>query len=47
LAQALNHFKGLPVKTAKPEAVEVEPSAAAKALPGAETKPPELKGSKK
>ena len=47
LAQALNHFKGLPVKTAKPEAVEVAPSAEAKALPGAETKPPELKGSKK
>ena len=46
LAQALNHFKGLPVKLAKPEAVEVTPPAP-KELPGAETKPPELKGSKK
>jgi len=46
LAQALNHFKGLPVKTAKLDAVEVT-SPEAKALPGAETKPPELKGSKK
>jgi carboxyl-terminal processing protease len=45
LAQALNHFKGLPVKLAKPEAVEAV--AAPKELPGAETKPPELKGSKK
>ena len=45
LAQALNHFKGLPVKLAKPETVETE--AAPKQLPGAEMKPPELKGSKK
>ncbi|MET0980989.1 MAG: S41 family peptidase [Telluria sp.] len=45
LAQALNHFKGLPVKLAKPEAVEAE--APPKQLPGTETKPPELKGSKK
>jgi carboxyl-terminal processing protease len=47
LAQALNHFKGLPVKLAKPEAVEVKTAAEPKQLPGAETKPPELKGSKK
>ena len=46
LAQALNHFKGLPVKVAQPEAVEVTPPAP-KELPGTETKPPELKGSKK
>ncbi|QNA90773.1 S41 family peptidase [Massilia sp. Dwa41.01b] len=46
LAQALNHFKGLPVKLAKPEAVEVT-SPEAKAVPGSETKPPELKGAKK
>jgi carboxyl-terminal processing protease len=46
LAQALNHFKGLPVKIAQPEAIEVTPPAP-KELPGSETKPPELKGSKK
>ena len=45
LAQALNHFKGLPVKLAQPEAVEVE--AAPKQLPGAEIKPPEIKGNRK
>ncbi|MEN3276590.1 MAG: carboxyl-terminal processing protease [Massilia sp.] len=45
LAQALNHFKGLPVKLAKSDARDAE--AAPKELPGAETKPPELKGSKK
>jgi carboxyl-terminal processing protease len=46
LAQALNHFKGLPVKVAQPEAAEATPPAP-KELPGTETKPPELKGSKK
>jgi carboxyl-terminal processing protease len=46
LAQALNHFKGLPVKVARAEAVEVV-SPEPKELPGTETKPPELKGSKK
>jgi carboxyl-terminal processing protease len=45
LAQALNHFKGLPVKLAQPEAVEVQ--AAPKQLPGAETKPPEIQGNRK
>jgi len=49
LAQALNHFKGLPVKTVKPEAQEAKEAEAAepKELPGAETKPPEIKGGKK
>ena len=42
LAQALNHFKGVPVKSAAPEAVEVT-KPAPKELPGSETKPPELK----
>jgi carboxyl-terminal processing protease len=42
LAQALNHFKGVPVKVAQPEAVEVT-TPAPKELPGTETKPPELK----
>jgi carboxyl-terminal processing protease len=46
LAQALNHFKGLPVKVARAEAIEVV-SPEPKELPGTETKPPELKGSKK
>ncbi len=46
LAQALNHFKGLPVKVASAEAVEVTPPAPQE-LPGTEVKPPELKGSKK
>ena len=45
LAQALNHFKGLPVKLAKAAAPETEAEPAQ--LPGAETKPPEIKGSKK
>ena len=45
LAQALNHFKGLPVQLAKADAAEVD--TAPKQLPGAETKPPELKGAKK
>jgi len=49
LAQALNHFKGLPVKTVKPEAQEAKEAEATqpKELPGAETKPPEIKGGKK
>ena len=42
LAQALNHFKGVPVKLAQPEAVEVT-TPAPKQLPGTEIKPPELK----
>jgi len=42
LAQALNHFKGVPVKVAAAEAVEVT-TPAPKELPGSETKPPELK----
>ena len=42
LAQALNHFKGVPVKVAAPEAVEVT-TPAPKELPGTEAKPPELK----
>ncbi len=42
LAQAINHFKGMPVKLAQPEAVEVTPPAP-KELPGTEAKPPELK----
>ncbi|WP_312513606.1 S41 family peptidase [Massilia sp.] len=40
LAQAINHFKGLPVQLAK--GVPEEQKAAPKALPGAEHKPPEL-----
>jgi carboxyl-terminal processing protease len=41
LAQALNHFKGLPVKLAKPDPEAAV--AAPKTLPGTEQKPPELK----
>ncbi|HWJ95060.1 MAG TPA: S41 family peptidase [Telluria sp.] len=42
LVQAINHFKGLPVKMAK---AEVEPEKAEpKQVPGTELKPPELKG---
>jgi carboxyl-terminal processing protease len=40
LAQALNHFKGLPVQLAKSEPDEGKPAPAP--LPGAEHKPPEL-----
>ncbi|HBI70984.1 MAG TPA: peptidase S41 [Massilia sp.] len=49
LAQALNHFKGLPVKTVKAEEQEAKEAASTepKELPGAETKPPEIKGGKK
>jgi carboxyl-terminal processing protease len=43
LAQALNHFKGLPVKLSTAEPAEARP--APPALPKAETTPPELKGS--
>ena len=42
LAQAINHFKGQPVQLAKSEPEDAKP-AAPKALPGAETKPPEIK----
>jgi carboxyl-terminal processing protease len=42
LAQALNHFKGLPVKLAKADLAIEQPEPAAVA--GAATKPPELKG---
>ena len=41
LAQALNHFKGQPVQLAKSEPEDEKP-AAPKALPGAETKLPEI-----
>ena len=45
LAQAINHFKGLPVRLAK---VDAEGDKAAPAqLPGEEQKPPELKGAPK
>jgi len=49
LAQALNHFKGLPVKTVKVEEQAAKDAASTepKELPGAETKPPEIKGGKK
>ena len=46
LAQAINHFKGQPVQLAQSEPEEAKP-AAPKALPGAETKPPEIKAPKK
>ncbi len=42
LAQAINHFKGLPVRLAKPDP-DADQAAPAK-LPGEEQKPPELKG---
>jgi carboxyl-terminal processing protease len=45
LAQAINHFKGLPVKLAKADPDEDKPAPAA--LPGAEQKPPEVKGNPK
>jgi len=41
LAQAINHFKGLPVQLAKTEDQRDKP--APKPLPGAEHKPPEIK----
>ncbi len=45
LAQAINHFKGLPVRLAK---VDADSDKAAPAqLPGGEQKPPELKGAPK
>jgi len=45
LAQAINHFKGLPVRLAK---VDADSDKAAPAqLPGEEQKPPELKGAPK
>jgi carboxyl-terminal processing protease len=45
LAQAINHFKGLPVKLAKADPLDDAPAPAA--LPGAEQKPPEVKGGAK
>jgi carboxyl-terminal processing protease len=45
LAQAINHFKGLPVKLAKPDLDEDKPAPAK--LPGDEAKPPEFKGPQK
>jgi carboxyl-terminal processing protease len=48
LAQALNHFKGLPVKLAKVDSDDLKPASSdvpkAPTPPGSETKPPELKG---
>jgi carboxyl-terminal processing protease len=48
LAQAINHFKGLPVKVARADADDLKPAssapAAPPAAPGSEAKPPELKG---
>jgi carboxyl-terminal processing protease len=41
LAQALNHFKGLPVKLAKPDP-DLATAAAPTAVPGSAPKPPEL-----
>jgi carboxyl-terminal processing protease len=47
LAQAINHFKGLPVKLAKVDSDDLKPASADAARPatppGSETKPPELK----
>jgi carboxyl-terminal processing protease len=45
LAQAINHFKGLPVKLAKADPLDDAPAPAK--LPGTEQKPPEVKGSPK
>jgi carboxyl-terminal processing protease len=45
LAQAINHFKGLPVKLAKADPLDEAPAPAK--LPGTEQKPPEVKGSPK
>jgi carboxyl-terminal processing protease len=48
LAQAINHFKGLPVKLAKVDSGDLQPASGDKVKPatppGSETKPPELKG---
>ena len=46
LAQALNHFKGVPVKLSKTETVEAKDDKQGTG-PKAEQKPPELKGSPK
>jgi len=45
LAQAIKHFKGLPVKVAKADPADDAPAPAA--LPGTEQKPPEVKAPKK
>ena len=45
LAQAINHFKGLPVKLAKADPLDDAPAPAR--LQGTEQKPPEVKGPKK
>jgi carboxyl-terminal processing protease len=45
LSQAINHFKGLPVKLAKADPLDDAPAPAK--LPGTEQKPPEVKGSPK
>jgi carboxyl-terminal processing protease len=45
LAQAINHFKGLPVRLAKADPLDDAPAPAK--LPGTEQKPPEVKGSPK
>jgi carboxyl-terminal processing protease len=45
LVQAINHFKGLPVKLAKADPIDDKPAPAK--LPGEEQKPPEVKGSPK
>jgi carboxyl-terminal processing protease len=51
LAQAINHFKGLPVKVAKADPDDLKPASSAQATPapapGSETKPPELNGAPK
>jgi carboxyl-terminal processing protease len=51
LAQAINHFKGLPVKLAKVDSGDLQPASGDKVKPatppGSETKPPELKGAAK
>ncbi|MDQ2823744.1 MAG: S41 family peptidase [Pseudomonadota bacterium] len=47
LAQAINHFKGLPVKVAKVDSDPSAPAAPATEKKPSETAPPELKGSKK
>jgi carboxyl-terminal processing protease len=45
LTQAINHFKGLPVKLAKADPLDDAPAPAK--LPGTEQKPPEVKGGPK
>ena len=42
LAQAINHFKGVPVRLARPDPDDGKPAQAS--LPGQDQKPPELKG---